>query len=75
MKYRILFVHLGVGTVLFQETNLVPRVGDRVAIFTEYPFPAVKEVILWPEKQHLRELITFIEDISGNIDALIFMER
>jgi len=72
-EYRIFFVHVGVGTVLFKETNMVPRVGDRIALFTEYPFPVVDQVILWPEEHHLKELTSLIEGVS-DIDALIFVK-
>lgn len=71
---RIFLVHADGGTVLFRESNFLPRVGDKVASFDVRPFPVVTDVILWPENHHLKEFTDMIERSKDPIDAVVFVK-
>lgn len=50
---RILFItEMGHNTI--KETNILPRVGDKVDVFYR-PFPVVENVLLFPSKKLLEE--------------------
>ena len=60
---RILFVtKLGKNKIM--ETNILPRVGDKVDMFYR-PFPIVENVLLFPGKELLAEFGLFPEEIDA----------
>ena len=43
------------GNSEVKETNILPRIGDKIDVFYE-PMPAVDNVLLWPSEKRLRLL-------------------
>lgn len=53
---KILFVHSDFGTIVFRESDFVPRTGDKIALFNISPSPTVTDVICWPSNNQLKGL-------------------
>jgi hypothetical protein len=70
---RFLIVHTVLNSVIFKESNYVPRIGDEVALFNVRPFPVVTKVIAWPEQAILGELTKLVER-ADDIEVLVFVE-
>lgn len=63
---RILFV-TETGENKIMETNILPRVGDKVDMFYR-PFPVVENVLLFPSKELLDEFRT------NEVDAIVTLD-
>lgn len=52
------------GNAEIKESEIVPRVGDKVDMFYD-PSPTVNSVLLWPTKKRLKDLNVVDMDIHA----------
>jgi hypothetical protein len=58
----------GYGQDVVKETNLLPRIGDSIDMFSN-PFPKVESVVLWPTRATLDDL-----DIGELVDVIVLVK-
>lgn len=56
------------GQGVIKETNIIPRLGDKVCLFYQ-PYPTVTNIIFWPDESLKKEF-----GFTENIDVIITLD-
>lgn len=69
---NVLFVNGFSNEVILKETNIIPRVGDKIGLFNYLPSQEVRTVLLWPHKEIKSQTkINFL--ITEDFDAIVMV--
>jgi hypothetical protein len=71
MIYSLIFISSRAGMTEIKNTDILPRIGDKVDMFY-MPLPKVVDVILYPSLETTKQLV-FKEEVDL-VDAIIMVE-